>query len=161
MGRPILVLDHQSLVKRLMTNARQWIPGVSLVLCTIAALVGGRFLALQGNNWLWSGFFIGAVLGFTIPALLLHGISEMLKGPPRMKLKRMAKVACFVVCALIVCAVLSNGTGNTEFVIAPKDWRLSVAKVDVEMIHETNGPATSFTNRVSQIGPVIFTEFNR
>jgi hypothetical protein len=35
-----------------------------LVICTIAALVGGVYLAFQGNgNWIWTGFFIGAVSG--------------------------------------------------------------------------------------------------
>jgi hypothetical protein len=78
-----------------------------------------------------------------------------------MKSKRIAKVACAVVCALILLAVLFNGTGSTQFVIAPKNWGLSMRQLEIGTVYTTNGVAENFTNRVSHIGPVIFTEFNR
>jgi len=77
-----------------------------------------------------------------------------------MKLKRIAKVASMVVCALVLLAVLGNGTGGYRFVIVPKSWKFSVGELEVGTIHPTNGVAESFTNRVSHIGPIIFTEYN-
>jgi hypothetical protein len=78
-----------------------------------------------------------------------------------MKPKRIVKVACVVVCALILLAVLFNGTGGTQFVIAPKNWGLSMRQLEVGTVYKTNGVAESFTNRVTHIGPLILTEFNR
>jgi hypothetical protein len=135
-------------------NARKWI---TAVLCIIAALVGGTLLGIQGNgNWIWSGFFIGAVLAFTCIALLLHGIDEMFKGPLEGKLKRLAKVAGALACALVVWTVVSH---DIDFVVVPKSWKLSVGQLRVITVHATNGPGWSFTNTISQIGPIIITEY--
>jgi hypothetical protein len=87
-------------------------------------------------------------------------------GPPSVswivsvKLKRIAKVACVLVCALVLLAVVGNGLADYEFVIVPKDWGFSVRK-EIGTTYETNSPGKSFTNRVSHIGPIIFTQFNR
>lgn len=78
-----------------------------------------------------------------------------------MKSKRIVKVVCVVVCVLILLAVLFNGTGGMEFVIAPKNWGFSVRRLEIYNIPKTNGITESFTNRVSHVGPVIFTEYNR
>jgi len=76
-----------------------------------------------------------------------------------MKLKRIAKVACAAVCVIILLAVVLNGTGDTQFVIVPK-WGFSLGELEIGTVYPTNGVAHSFTNRISQIGPIIITEFN-
>jgi hypothetical protein len=82
-----------------------------------------------------------------------------------MILKRIARVAAVAVCALIsllLLAVLSNrawSNGSAEFRIVPKNWGLSVRQLEILSVHYTNS-AEIITNRVSRIGPIIFTEFN-
>ena len=76
------------------------------------------------------------------------------------KLKRVGKVACAAVCVIILLAVVLNGTGETEFVIVP-NWGFSLRELEINTIYPTNGIAHSFTNRISHIGPIILTEFNR
>jgi hypothetical protein len=78
-----------------------------------------------------------------------------------MEPKRILKIACLALCALILLAVLFNGFGNTQFEIMPKDWRVSVSQLEIETLVKTNGTSESFTNRVSKIGPLIVREFNR
>ena len=52
---------------------------VRLVFCGIAAWLNGIDLALQGNNWIWIGFNIGLVLGFAWSALLLFGLTPLMR----------------------------------------------------------------------------------
>jgi hypothetical protein len=78
-----------------------------------------------------------------------------------MKLKPVAKVAGVVLCAFILLAVLGNELAGYELVIVPKDWGFSVRRLEVGTFYRTNGVEESFTNRVSHIGPIFFTQFNR
>jgi len=61
---------------------------------------------------------------------------------------------------LVLLAVLGNGTGGYDFVIAPKSWKFSVGELEIGTIYPDNGVPQSFTNRVSHVGPIIFTEYN-
>lgn len=81
-----------------------------------------------------------------------------------MKLKRIAKVTFVVVfafCALVFLMNLSSELSQMDFAVTPKSWKFSVRERQGGVVYYTNGIAESFTNRVSHIGPVIITEFNR
>lgn len=52
---------------------------IRLFLCILAALSNGIYLALQGNGcWIWSGFFLGLLLGFAGSIALLFGFPPFL-----------------------------------------------------------------------------------
>jgi hypothetical protein len=53
---------------------------IRLLFCGIATLFVGMSLALQGNgNWIWSGFFVGSVLGAALSALVFFGLAPLLR----------------------------------------------------------------------------------
>ena len=81
-----------------------------------------------------------------------------------MKHKRIAKVTFVVAlafCALILLMNLSSELQDMDFAVTPKSWKFYVRERQEGTVYNTNGIAESFTNRVSHIGPVIITEFNR
>ena len=62
-------------------SARSWSVGVRSAVCGIAALLNALDLGFQGNgNLIWSGVFLGFVLGLAWSALFLFGLPSLARG---------------------------------------------------------------------------------
>jgi hypothetical protein len=93
------------------------------------------------------------------PAPLIANVS--------MKHKRIAKIVCIVLCSCALWCVFSSAFEDVQFDITPKKWGFYVRKLEIFTEYNANGPGNSYTrgksytNRVSQIGPIICSEYNR
>ncbi|MDB6068561.1 MAG: hypothetical protein JWR26_4769 [Pedosphaera sp.] len=67
-------------LQKKLDNPLGWSVVIRLILCAIATLLHGFAIAIQGNgNWIWSGFFIGLILGLAFSALLLFGVPILVR----------------------------------------------------------------------------------
>ena len=85
--------------------ASGWSVGIRSAVCGIGALLNALDLGFQGNgNLIWTGVFLGFVLGFAWSALLLFGIPAVTRG--FRKSVRLALCGAALVAVLAIFAVI-------------------------------------------------------
>lgn len=68
----------------------------------------------------------------------------------------MVSVFCVLVLLLLVDIALFSGSGNTEFLFTPKEWRFSIGKPWTM----TGADGTNYGTMVeSHIGPIVFRDY--
>ena len=52
----------------------EWTSVARWAFCVIAAALTGVALSLQGNSWIWSGFYFGVLVGLLWSVIVLFGV---------------------------------------------------------------------------------------